>query len=146
MPTACKCADSSGDSNRHGIAGDDINKKNSLGLTWAEIGRWFRCRLASAQQSWRPGWPPAVRVVVGEKTSVGPESNSSRRGAAFVAERIARLRVFADPREQQAVWNFSPRWRPMAIYIARIPCLGCSFSRRFLSSDEYLHTIGLEQE
>src|SRR5258705_10441300 len=50
-----------------------INKKNSLGLTWAEIGPVFRLPgYASAQQFLATGIAVNVRIVGGELEFFGP--------------------------------------------------------------------------
>src|SRR4029077_12528988 len=77
-----------------------ISKKNSVGLTWAEIGPVFRLPgYASPQQFLATGMGLGVRVVGGEMNFFGPaEQQQPGSGAAFVSGAHALgLRVFADP-------------------------------------------------
>src|SRR5260370_5693255 len=86
-----------------------INKKNSLGLTWAEIGPVFRLPgYASAQQFLATGIAVNVRIVGGELDFFGPaEQQQPGSGAAFVgAAHSLGLRVFADPARTATDWNF----------------------------------------
>jgi glycerophosphoryl diester phosphodiesterase len=96
-----------------------INKKNSLGLTWAEIGPVFRLPgYASAQQFLATGMATSVRVVGGEMDFFGPaEQQQPGTGAAFVAgAHSLGLRVFADPAGSEADWNFFSSLGVDAIY------------------------------
>ncbi len=96
-----------------------INKKNSLGLTWAEIGPVFRLPgYASAQQFLATGMATSVRVVGGEMDFFGPaEQQQPGSGAAFVgAAHSLGLRVFADPAVSEADWNFFSSLGVDAIY------------------------------
>ena len=96
-----------------------INKKNSLGLTWAEIGPVFRLPgYASAQQFLATGMAVNVRIVGGELDFLGPaEQQQPGSGAAFVAAAHSlRLRVFADPANTEADWNFFASLGVDAIY------------------------------
>jgi glycerophosphoryl diester phosphodiesterase len=96
-----------------------INKKNSLGLTWAEIGPVFRLPgYASAQQFLATGMALSVRVVGGEMDFFGPaEQQQPGSGAAFVgAAHSLGLRVFADPAGSEADWNFFASLDVDAIY------------------------------
>lgn len=96
-----------------------INKKNSLGLTWAEIGPVFRLPgYASAQQFLATGLATSVRVVGGELNFFGPaEQQQPGSGAAFVAgAHSLGLRVFADPARSEADWNFFASLGVDAIY------------------------------
>jgi glycerophosphoryl diester phosphodiesterase len=96
-----------------------INKKNSLGLTWAEIGPVFRLPgYASAQQFLATGMAVSVRVVGGEMDFFGPaEQQQPGSGAAFVAgAHSLGLRVFADPAGSEADWNFFSSLGVDAIY------------------------------
>ena len=96
-----------------------INKKNSLGLTWAEIGPVFRLPgYASAQQFLATGMATSVRVVGGEMNFFGPaEQQQPGSGAAFVAgAHWLGLRVFADPAGSEADWNFFASLGVDAIY------------------------------
>jgi glycerophosphoryl diester phosphodiesterase len=96
-----------------------INKKNSLGLTWAEIGPVFRLPgYASAQQFLATGMATSVRVVGGEMDFFGPaEQQQPGNGAAFVAgAHSLGLRVFADPANSEADWNFFSSLGVDAIY------------------------------
>ncbi len=86
-----------------------INKKNSLGLTWAEIGPVFRLPgYASPQQFLGTGLAIQARIVGGEMDFFGPaEQQQPGSGAAFVAgARSLGLKVFADPANSEADWNF----------------------------------------
>ncbi len=96
-----------------------INKKNSLGLTWAEIGPVFRLPgYASAQQFLATGMATSVRVVGGEMDFFGPaERQQPGSGAAFVAgAHSLNLRAFADPAGSEAEWNFFSSLGVDAIY------------------------------
>jgi glycerophosphoryl diester phosphodiesterase len=98
-----------------------INKRNSLGLTWAEIGPVFRLPgYASAQQFLATGMALSVRVVGGEMDFFGPaEQQQPGSGAAFVgAAHSLGLRVFADPAGSEADWNFFASLGVDAIYSA----------------------------
>ena len=96
-----------------------INKKNSLGLAWAEIGPVFRLPgYASAQQFLATGMATSVRVVGGEMDFLGPaEQQQPGSGAAFVAgAHSLGLRVFADPAGSEVDWNFFSSLGVDAIY------------------------------
>jgi len=96
-----------------------INKKNSLGLTWAEIGPVFRLPgYASAQQFLATGMATSARVVGGEMDFFGPaEQQQPGSGTAFVgAAHSLGLRVFADPAGSEADWNFLSSLGVDAIY------------------------------
>lgn len=96
-----------------------INKKISLGLTWAEIGPVFRLPgYASVQQFLATGIATSVRVVGGEMNFLGPaEQQQPGSGAAFVAgAHSLGLRVFADPANSEADWNFFSSLGVDAIY------------------------------
>jgi glycerophosphoryl diester phosphodiesterase len=96
-----------------------INKKNSLGLTWAEIGPVFRLPgYASAEQFLATGIGLNVRVVGGEMDFFGPaEQQQPGSGAAFVdGAHSLGLRVFADPAGSAADWNFFASLGVDAIY------------------------------
>jgi glycerophosphoryl diester phosphodiesterase len=96
-----------------------INKKNSLGLTWAEIGPVFRLPgYASPQQFLATGMATSVRVVGGEMDFFGPaEQQQPGSGAAFVAAAHSLgLRAFADPAGSEADWNFFAGLGVDAIY------------------------------
>jgi glycerophosphoryl diester phosphodiesterase len=86
-----------------------INKKISLGLQWAEIGPVFRLPgYASIQQFLVMGIVLQARVVGGEMDFFVPaEQQQPGSGAAFVAAAHSLgLRVFADPANTEADWNF----------------------------------------
>jgi glycerophosphoryl diester phosphodiesterase len=86
-----------------------INKKISLGLQWAEIGPVFRLPgYASVQQFLVTGIVLQARIVGGEMDFFGPaEQQQPGSGAAFVAAAHSLgLRVFADPANTEADWNF----------------------------------------
>jgi glycerophosphoryl diester phosphodiesterase len=96
-----------------------ISKKNSLGLTWAEIGPVFRLPgYASAQQFLATGMATSVRVVGGEIDFFGPaEEQQPGSGAAVVgAAHSLGLRVFADPANSEADWDFFASLGVDAIY------------------------------
>ena len=96
-----------------------INKKISLGLTWAEIGPVFRLPgYASVQQFLATGMATSVRVVGGEMDFLGPaEQQQPGSGTAFVeAAHSLGLRVFADPANSEADWNFFSSLGVDAIY------------------------------
>jgi glycerophosphoryl diester phosphodiesterase len=96
-----------------------INKKISLGLTWAEIGAVFRLPgYASAQQFLATGIVIQARIVGGEMDFFGPaEQQQPGSGAAFVAAAHSLgLRTFADPANTPADWNFFASLGVDAIY------------------------------
>jgi glycerophosphoryl diester phosphodiesterase len=96
-----------------------INKKISLGLTWAEIGAVFRLPgYASAQQFLATGTVIQARIVGGEMDFFGPaEQQQPGSGAAFVAAAHSLgLRVFADPANTESDWNFFASLGVDAIY------------------------------
>ena len=86
-----------------------INKKLSLGLQWAEIESVFRLPgYASVQQFLLTGIVVQARIVGGEMDFFAPaEQQQPSSGAAFVAAAHSLgLRVFADPANAEADWNF----------------------------------------
>jgi glycerophosphoryl diester phosphodiesterase len=96
-----------------------INKKISLGLTWAEIGTVFRLPgYASPEQFLITGIVTGVRVVGGEMRFFGPaEQQQPGSGAAFVgAAHSLGMRVFADPANTPDDWNFFASLGVDAIY------------------------------
>ena len=96
-----------------------INKKNSLGLTWAEIGPVYRLPgYASPQQFLATGMALNARIVGGEMDFLAPaEQQQPGSGAAFVAgAHSLGLRVFADPAGSEADWNFFASLGVDAIY------------------------------
>ena len=95
------------------------NKKNSLGLTWAEIGPVFRLPgYSSPLQFLETGLATSVRVVGGEMDFLGPaEQQQPGSGSAFVAGAHSfGFRVFADPAQSAADWNFFAGLGVDAIY------------------------------
>lgn len=85
------------------------NKKNSLGLTWAEIGPVYRLPgYSSPVQFLETGLATCVRVVGGEMDFFGPaEQQQPGSGSLFVAGAHSfGFRVFADPAQTAADWNF----------------------------------------
>jgi glycerophosphoryl diester phosphodiesterase len=95
------------------------NKKNSLGLTWAEIGPVFRLPgYSSPLQFLETGLATSVRVVGGEMDFLGPaEQQQPGSGSAFVAGAHAfGFRVFGDPAQSAADWNFFAGLGVDAIY------------------------------
>jgi glycerophosphoryl diester phosphodiesterase len=96
-----------------------INKKNSLGLTWAEIGLVYRLPgYASVQQFLATGIVTNVRIVGAEMDFLGPaEQQQPGSGAAFVAAAHSLgFRAFADPANTEADWNFFASLGVDAIY------------------------------
>jgi glycerophosphoryl diester phosphodiesterase len=96
-----------------------VDKKNSLGLTWANIGPIFRLPgYASAQQFLATGMALSVRVVGGEMDFLGAaEQQQPGSDAAFVAAAHSLgLRAFADPANSEADWNFFASLGVDAIY------------------------------
>ncbi len=95
------------------------NKKNSLGLQWAEIGPVFRLPgYSSPLQFLETGLATQVRVVGGEIDFFGPaEQQQPGSGSAFVAGAHSfGFRVFADPAQTAADWNFFAGLGVDAIY------------------------------
>ena len=96
-----------------------INKKISLGLTWAEIGSVFRLPgYASPEQFLIAGIVTGVRVVGTEMDFLRPaEQQRPGSGAAFVgAAHSLGMRAFADPANSEADWNFFASLGVDAIY------------------------------
>jgi glycerophosphoryl diester phosphodiesterase len=96
-----------------------INKKISLGLTWAEIGPVYRLPgYASAQQFLVTGIITGVRAVGGEMDFFGAaEQQQPGSAAAFVgAAQSLGMRVFADPANSEADWKFFDSLGVNAIY------------------------------
>jgi len=95
------------------------NKKNSLEFTWAEIGQVFRLPgYSSPLQFLETGLATSVRVVGGEMDFFGPaERQQPGNGSAFVAGAHSfGFRVFADPAQTAADWNFFAGLGVDAIY------------------------------
>jgi hypothetical protein len=95
------------------------NKKNSLGLTWAEIGLVFRLPgYSSPLQFLQTGLATSVRVVDGEMDFLGPaEQQQPGSGSAFVAGAHSfGFRVFGDPAQSATDWNFFAGLGVDAIY------------------------------
>ena len=96
-----------------------IDKKISLGLTWAEIGPVFRLPgYASPMQFLITGVVTGVRVVGGEMDFFGAaERQQPGSGAEFVAAAHSLgMRAFADPANTPAEWNFFASLGVDAIY------------------------------
>ncbi len=96
-----------------------IDKKISLGLTWAEIGPVYRLPgYASVQQFLGTGVATRVRVVGGEMNFFGPaEQQQPGSGAAVVAAAHSLgFKVFADPAGTEAEWNFFASLGVDAVY------------------------------
>ncbi len=96
-----------------------IDKKISLGLTWAEIGPVYRLPgYASVQQFLATGIATRARIVGGELDFFGPaEQQQPGSGAAFVAAAHSLgFRVFADPARTETDWNFFAPLGVDAIY------------------------------
>lgn len=99
-----------------------IDKKNSLGLTWADIGVVYRLPgYASVQQFLVTGIVTQARIVGGEMDFFGPaEQQQPGSGTAFVtAAHSLGFRVFADPAGTETVWNFFASLGVDAIYRTR---------------------------
>ena len=95
------------------------NKKNSLGLTWAEIGPVYRLPgYSSPVQFLETGLATSVRVVGGEMDFFGPaEQQQPGSSSLFVAGAHSfGFRVFADPAQTAADWNFFASLGVDAIY------------------------------
>jgi glycerophosphoryl diester phosphodiesterase len=99
-----------------------INKKISLGLTWAEIGPVYRLPgYASLEQFLATGMALSVRVVGGEMDFfllAELENPGSAKEFVAAAHSIGepRLRVFADPANTPADWHFLATLGVDAIY------------------------------
>ena len=96
-----------------------INKKISLGLTWADIGPVFRLPgYASPTQFLITGLVTGVRVVGGEMDFLGAaEQQQPGSGAEFVrAAHSLGMRAFADPANTPAEWKFFASLGVDAIY------------------------------
>lgn len=96
-----------------------INKKISLGLTWAEIGPVFRLPgYASPEQFLIAGIVTSVRVVGAEMDFLGAaEQQQPGSGAAFVgAAHSLGMRAFADPANTPTDWSFFASLGVDAIY------------------------------
>jgi len=96
-----------------------INKKISLGLTWAEIGPIFRLPgYASPAQFLITGLITQVRVVGAEMDFLGAaEQQQPGSGAEFVAAAHSLgMRAFADPANTPADWSFFASLGVDAIY------------------------------
>lgn len=96
-----------------------INKKISLGLTWAEIGPVFRLPgYASPTQFLVTGLVTRVRVIGGEMDFLGTaEQQQPGIGAEFIAAAHSLgMRAFADPANTPADWNFFASLGVDAIY------------------------------
>lgn len=96
-----------------------VNKKISLGLTWADIGPVFRLPgYASPTQFLITGIVTQVRVVGGEIDFFGAaEQQQPGSGAAFVgAAHSLGMKAFADPANTPADWNFFASLGVDAIY------------------------------
>ena len=96
-----------------------VNKKISLGLTWAEIGPVFRLPgYASPEQFLITGIVTQVRVVGAEMDFLGAaEQQQPGSGAAFVgAAHSLGMHAFADPANTEADWKFFASLGVDAIY------------------------------
>jgi glycerophosphoryl diester phosphodiesterase len=96
-----------------------INKRNSLGLTWAEIGPVYRLPgYASVQQFLETGFATRARALGAELDFLGPaEQQQPGSGAAFVgAAHAFGFKVFADPARTEGDWNFFSSLGVDAIY------------------------------
>lgn len=114
-----------------------INKRISLGLTWAEIGPVYRLPgYASVHQFLATGIGTSARIVGGEMDFLGPaEQQRPGSGTAFVeAAHSLGFRVFADPANTQASWNFLASFGVDAIY-STIP-MGVQLQPVIPDSDE----------
>lgn len=96
-----------------------INKKISLGLTWAEIGTVYRLPgYASPTQFLITGLATGVRVAGAEMDFfAAAEQQQQGSGAAFVAAAHSLgMQAFADPANTPADWNFFASLGVDAIY------------------------------
>ena len=96
-----------------------INKKISVGLTWAEIGPVYRLPgYNSIEQFLATGIATSCRVIGAELNFLGPaEQLQPGSGSAFVAAAHSLgFRVFADPAGSAAEWNFFASLDVDAIY------------------------------
>ena len=96
-----------------------ISKKISLGLTWADIGPVYRLPgYASPGQFLATAMAVQASAVGGEMDFFGPaEQQQPGSGAAFVAGAHALgLKVFADPANVEADWDFFASLGVDAIY------------------------------
>jgi glycerophosphoryl diester phosphodiesterase len=96
-----------------------IDKKNSLGLTWADIGPIFRLPgYAAPQQFLAIAMALHARVVGFELDFLGPaEQQQPGAGSALVAAAHSLgLRAFADPAGSAVDWNFFASLGVDAIY------------------------------
>ncbi|HKW36003.1 MAG TPA: glycerophosphodiester phosphodiesterase [Candidatus Acidoferrum sp.] len=96
-----------------------INKKISLGLTWAEIGPIYRLPgYASPTQFLITGLVTSARVIGGEMDFLGAaEQQQPGSGREFVAAAHSLgMRAFADPANTPADWNFFASLGVDAIY------------------------------
>jgi glycerophosphoryl diester phosphodiesterase len=96
-----------------------INKKISLGLTWADIGPVYRLPgYASPGQFLAIAMAVQARAIGGEMDFLGAaEQQEPGSGAAFVAgAHSLGLRAFADPANVEADWDFFASLGVDAIY------------------------------
>jgi glycerophosphoryl diester phosphodiesterase len=96
-----------------------IQKNNSLGLQWADIGQVFRLPgYSDPLQFLGTGLALHVRIVGGEMDFFGPaEQRQPGSGAAFVAAAHSLgFRAFADPANTPDDWNFFASLGVDAIY------------------------------
>ena len=96
-----------------------INKTNSLGLTWAEIGPVFRLPgYSSIPQFFQTGFAIKARIIGAELDLLAPaEQQQPGSGSAFVgAAHSLGFKVFADPAQSEADWNFFSSLGVDAIY------------------------------
>ena len=96
-----------------------IQKNNSLGLQWADIGQIFRLPgYSDPLQFLGTGLALHVRIVGGEMDFLGTaEQRQPGSGSAFVAAAHSLgLRVFADPANTPDDWNFFAGLGVDAIY------------------------------
>jgi glycerophosphoryl diester phosphodiesterase len=93
-----------------------INKKISLGLTWADIGPVYRLPgYASPEQFLATGMAISVRIVGGERDFFDLAGPGSAKEFVAAAHSL-RLRVFADPANTPADWSFFTTLGVDAIY------------------------------
>jgi glycerophosphoryl diester phosphodiesterase len=96
-----------------------IQKNNSLGLQWADIGQIYRLPgYTDPLQFLGTGLALHVRIVGGEMDFLGPaEQRHPGSGSAFVAAAHSLgLRAFADPANSPDDWNFFAGLGVDAIY------------------------------
>jgi glycerophosphoryl diester phosphodiesterase len=96
-----------------------IEKQNSLGLTWAEIGPVYRLPgYSSIEQFLATGFATRATIVGFEMNFLGPAEQQQPGTAAAIVAAAHSLgfRVFADPANTADEWNFFAAQGVDAIY------------------------------